>query len=156
MIEKHPERGFDTEIDQVQIDKMLYISYALKTFKLIILTLNISYFLGMFWLLFCELSVEFTRDVLEMPVDHHFWYYFDIDPRSEYERTVMTVYYSFTTLSTVGFGDYHPRSDSERLMIAFILPFGVAIFSFIMGNFLDILSQFNEIHAVLEESDALQ
>jgi hypothetical protein len=49
---------------------------------------------------------------------------------------VAAVYYSFTTLSTVGFGDYNPKSDGERLMIAFILPFGISIFSFMMGNFL--------------------
>ena len=31
------------------------------------------------------------------------------------------MYYAFTTLSTVGFGDFHPRSNSERLFCALIL-----------------------------------
>jgi len=38
------------------------------------------------------------------------------------------MYFSFTSLSTVGFGDYHPRSNSERLIGAAMLVFGVAIF----------------------------
>ena len=43
------------------------------------------------------------------------------------------MYYSFTSLSTVGFGDFHPRSDFERLVCAAMLTFGVAIFSILMG-----------------------
>lgn len=49
------------------------------------------------------------------------------------------IYYSFTSLTTVGFGDYHPKSDFERLLCLFILMFGVAIFSYIMGNFIQIV-----------------
>ena len=51
----------------------------------------------------------------------------------------MLIYYAFTSLSTVGFGDLAPRSDSERLFVAFMLLFGVAIFSYIMGVFIEIL-----------------
>lgn len=52
------------------------------------------------------------------------------------------MYFAFTSLSTVGFGDFNPRGDIERILCAFILLFGVAIFSYIMGNFIDILDQF--------------
>jgi len=52
------------------------------------------------------------------------------------------MYFSFTSLSTVGFGDYHPRGNFERLVICFYLLFGVAIFSYIMGNFIEILEDF--------------
>ena len=65
------------------------------------------------------------------------------------------VYYSFTTLSTVGFGDYNPKSDAERLMIAFILPFGISIFSFMMGNFLEIVERSRQINAVIGDADKL-
>jgi len=68
---------------------------------------------------------------------------------------IVLVYYSFTSLSTVGFGDFNPKSDLERLMIAFFLLFGVAIFSWIMGNFIDILHKFNAVNADLEEADLL-
>tara|TARA_B110001450_G_C17380459_1_gene383465 strand:- start:452 stop:586 length:135 start_codon:yes stop_codon:yes gene_type:complete len=42
-------------------------------------------------------------------------------------------YFTFTSLSTVGFGDLNPRSNSERILTAVILLFGVAIFSYILG-----------------------
>ena len=51
------------------------------------------------------------------------------------EKTILVVYFSFTSLSTVGFGDFTPRSDAERLICAFMLLLGVAIFSIIMGDF---------------------
>lgn len=60
-----------------------------------------------------------------------------------------------TSLSTVGFGDYHPRSDFERVFIALVLLFGVAIFSYIMGNFQEILSQFKSYNDEIEEGDRL-
>jgi len=49
------------------------------------------------------------------------------------------MYFSFTTLSTVGFGDFNPRSDCERIFIAIGLLFGVAIFSYFMGEFMQIV-----------------
>ena len=49
------------------------------------------------------------------------------------------MYFAFTTLSTVGFGDYAPRSNLERLVFTAVLLGGVAIFSYIMGVFIEIL-----------------
>lgn len=61
----------------------------------------------------------------------------------------------FTTLSTVGFGDYAPRSDVERMACSFILMFGVSIFSYFMGNFIEILEQYNNLNAELDDGDEL-
>jgi hypothetical protein len=44
-------------------------------------------------------------------------------------------YFFFTSLATVGFGDFAPKSDLERLLMAVVLLIGVAIFSYIMGDF---------------------
>jgi len=57
---------------------------------------------------------------------------------SIYEDLIRLVYYAFTTLTTVGFGDFHPKSNSERIFIAFFMLFGVAIFSYILGNFIEV------------------
>lgn len=65
------------------------------------------------------------------------------------------MYFTITSLSTVGFGDYHPRSDTERAFGAFILLFGVAIFSIIMGNFIEILGSFQQFNAGLDDGDNL-
>ena len=61
----------------------------------------------------------------------------------------------FTSLSTVGFGDYNPRSDNERLVCLAILLFGVSIFSYVMGNFIEIVDQYSQVHKELEDYDQL-
>jgi hypothetical protein len=71
------------------------------------------------------------------------------------EQVVIMLYFSFTSLSTVGFGDYNPKSNIERIFIAFSLMFGVAIFSLMMGNFIDILTEFKEFDADLDQGDEL-
>jgi hypothetical protein len=59
---------------------------------------------------------------------------------------IISTYYACTSLSTVGFGDYTPRGEVERFVGAFILLFGVAINSLVLGNLLEILGDFKEFH----------
>lgn len=70
---------------------------------------------------------------------------------------ISVMYFSFTTLTTVGYGDFHPVSNTEILVWSFVLLFGVTVFSFIMGNFIEMLMNFkivtaeNEDHANLSK-----
>lgn len=64
-------------------------------------------------------------------------------------------YFAFTSLSTVGFGDYHPTNSIERLFCAFILLFGVTLFSYIMSNIIDLFSLFNKYHDDFDEGESL-
>jgi len=72
------------------------------------------------------------------------------------EKIVQLMYFAFTSLSTVGFGDFHPKSDFERAMCAFILLFGVAVFSYIMGIFIDILNSIQLFYDEPNEDRELQ
>ena len=65
------------------------------------------------------------------------------------------MYFAFTSLSTVGFGDLAPRSDIERMVGSFVLLFGVAIFSMIMANFMDILTNLQTFNAGFDDGDNL-
>jgi hypothetical protein len=80
---------------------------------------------------------------------------FGLYKKSVSEIAVIVSYFMFTSLSTVGFGDYHPRSNTERLFVTVVLLFGVAIQSYIMGNFAGILAQFKDYNDELEEGDLL-
>lgn len=68
---------------------------------------------------------------------------------------IIAFYFAFTSLSTVGFGDFNPRGDLERLICAFVLLIGVAVFSYVMGNFIEILDQFKNFHKELDDGDNL-
>ena len=65
------------------------------------------------------------------------------------------MYFSFTSLSTVGLGDYNPRSNCERLFIAFGLLIGVAIFSYIMGEFCKMVESFTSYNEIWGQGDEL-
>jgi len=84
-----------------------------------------------------------NQTILESPPN--FIDYFEMNDLEEHNRpkdVLVFIYYSFTTLSTVGFGDFHPRSNTERIFVAFFMLFGVMIFSYIMGVFIDMLNNF--------------
>ena len=59
-------------------------------------------------------------------------------------RLIISCYYALTTLSTVGYGDYFPISNKERLVAIFVMLMGVAFFSYIMGNFIEIISNYDK------------
>lgn len=61
--------------------------------------------------------------------------------KSEGMRMLINTYFAFTTLSTIGLGDYYPVSDIERLVGSFVLLFGVALFSYMMGELLFMITQ---------------
>jgi len=69
------------------------------------------------------------------------------------EKAIIVTYFAFTTLSTVGFGDYYPKSEVERLVGAFLLLFGVAIFSLFMGVFIEMIDKYKAVNAELEDGD---
>jgi len=48
-------------------------------------------------------------------------------------------YYALTTLSTIGYGDFLPKSTTEKIFVCLILMGGVTVFSYIMGCLMQIL-----------------
>ena len=71
------------------------------------------------------------------------------------EAVIRMTYFFLTTLSTIGFGDLHPRSDPERILMAILMLGGVAVFSYVMGNFIEILDKIIFMTHPLEEADML-
>ena len=54
-IKKDPKLGQDQTDDHNRIELIMKIDYCLKTLKLIIIIINISFFIGIFFLVFCEI-----------------------------------------------------------------------------------------------------
>jgi hypothetical protein len=133
---------------------ILMISYFFKTFKLIVVIVTISYFMGMIWYIFCDLT-QIDEEKLNGTQHVGFIKEFELDKNTDGQNAVIVIYFAFTTLSTVGFGDYHPRSNAERLICAFILLIGVAIFSYIMGIFIEILISIQGLNADVDEGEML-
>lgn len=65
------------------------------------------------------------------------------------------LYYTFTSLSTVGFGDFHPVNSYERVLSATVLLAGVIVFSYFLGSLCNILIEFQELSMELDQGDDL-
>jgi hypothetical protein len=59
---------------------------------------------------------------------------------------LISIYFAFTSLSTVGFGDYYPVSSLERIVCAFVLLIGVAMFSYILGELIQGVTRINRLN----------
>jgi hypothetical protein len=120
------------------------LRYGLDILKLIIIIINVSYFTGIVWLIFLELSEIFEKKIEGNIAENTdtFIDAFELAGTTDKWHALVAMYFSFTSLSTVGFGDFYPKSDVERLVGAFMIMFGVAIFSMFMGIFIEILEGF--------------
>lgn len=68
--------------------------------------------------------------------------YQDLDPGS---ISIKLMYYTFTTLSTVGFGDMVPLNNAEYVMFCFIMWLSVCLTSYVIGLFQNIITTFKSI-----------
>ena len=71
-------------------------------------------------------------------------------------RALINTYFSMTSLSTVGFGDYYPVSDEERHIGSFVLLFGVALFSLFMGQLLEMIENIKSLDNDFSEENELE
>jgi hypothetical protein len=150
LILENPSLAQNSDIDNNNIMLILVISNLQKVIKLVVFIGLVSYFMGMLWYIYCK-HTQVDRE------DEHegFITYFKIDEMADYKKGIVVTYWAFTTLSTVGFGDYYPRSNAERLLCAFILLFGVTIFSYIMGNYILILNSLKSLRDDFDDGENL-
>lgn len=128
------------------------ILYTYKIVRLIIIAVIITYFIGCGWYLICT--------AMQNENDHNtFINYFGLGETEEdvgnEHRLIVSCYYALSTLSTVGYGDYHPISNNERIVAVLIMLGGVAFFSYIMGNFIEIISNYEKKMGVVDKSGDL-
>lgn len=62
-------------------------------------------------------------------------------------------YFSITTLATIGFGDFSPKSVLEKIVGSVVLLFGVVVFGIIMNRLIEILLYFKKIDGETEDTD---
>lgn len=154
LISVKADASYNIYQDNNKITLILYLRNIFKTVRLVLIILFASYFLGMFWYIYCDLTrLYIDDDTTDKFIDYFFIMPEGADPFNDpaladykLKAAIIMTYYAFTTLSTVGLGDFHPRSNAERLLCAIILLVGSTMFSYIMGNFIDILYSLKNIN----------
>ena len=109
-----------------------------------------TYFVGSYWYIFSLTIDHLNLDNHDREDLDSFAFYnenWDIKSQTSARQSLISMYFAFTSLSTVGFGDYYPVSDTERLCGSIILLSGVAMFSYILESF---MAQINEMKKINE------
>ena len=106
-----------------------------------------------FWIFTAELSTEHSD--YEQSHEHHEGHeeeknwiisggYNETDISSLY---ITAVYYTVTTISTVGYGDISGNNDVERIICIILMITGVFFFSISSGSFTNIISNYEQLNA---------
>lgn len=101
--------------------------------------LSLGFIVGAFWFLIYIVQGQLDY---QLPEDENFMLYFDLNEDSSATKMSVFTYYSITTLSTVGLGDYHPRSNLDRIISTILMFSGVTVFSFIYTKLFDAFENF--------------
>lgn len=151
-IENDPTLLQNLDLDQNNIDFLFNIRYGLKISKLFLMIINVAYFTGVIWIIGCQLNFAMKPEDSE----HEYFYdEYELHTMSNADVALILLYYSFTTLSTIGFGDFHPKDNIERIFCAIIMVGGVMVFSYIMGNFVDMIKSYEIMNSDIDDGDNL-
>jgi hypothetical protein len=123
----------------IQYDNM--IKQIIKITGLIVNTCVITYVLGCFW--YRMVDRIYLGEGEETFITEHFLTdeILRVEDIPVGERLVFSVYFILTTLSTVGYGDFYPVSNLEKIVGSFVMFCGVTFFSVVMNEFIDIILQ---------------
>jgi len=128
-----------------QIETQFLLKYLYKMFKLISSNLIITYFLGlMFYIISDSLN--------DLGMDKTFIINYGFQEMTDFEIIVRCMYFMLTTITTTGFGDYIPLTNVERAYVIFVELIGVALYSYVMGNMLELISNYEKKVAVDDKS----
>ena len=73
----------------------------------------------------------------------------DFDDSNNNQIYITSLYYTVTTMTTVGYGDINGANTLERAISIMIMLIGVIAFSFATGSLSSILSNYDQANAKL-------
>jgi len=134
---------------QRRIKYLFATKYVYKIMRLLLIAAGLTYFVGCFWYF-----VISTYDFHDGEKSFYWKNHFEQQPLGK--RLISCCYFALTTLSTVGYGDLTPQSNVERMFGIAIMITGIALFSYIMGNFNEVLSNYDKQMGLVNKDADLQ
>ena len=133
------------------MESQYFILYVYKIFRLLLIDIIITYFLAIIlYIVSNEMNPPGTKNTF---ITNE---YYDLKKLTVYERVINCMYFIMTTLTTVGYGDYVPFSNAERIYIIFVQLIGVSFYSYIMGNFIEVISSYEKKVGIVDKGSELE
>ena len=85
-----------------------------------------------------------------------FFAQFELEEKSTSELIITFWYFSFTTITTVGLGDYYPVSNFDRLFFSFYILAAVLVFSVVMSELDEVLRTQLSLSQDITDDEGLQ
>jgi hyperpolarization activated cyclic nucleotide-gated potassium channel 1 len=73
----------------------------------------------------------------------------------EGKQYMLSLYWTFTTMSTVGYGDITGHTTLEMMLAIILMIFGVCFFSFTIGSLASIFNRIDSKEAILNNKMAI-
>ncbi len=134
-----------------QVEAQYFVLYIYKIFRLLLIDLIITYFLA---ILLYIVADNFNPEGTAITFLHNGGY--NMYDMSVYKRVVTCMYFIMTTLTTVGYGDFYPLSNAERIYIILVQLVGVSFYSYIMGNFIEVISSYEKKVGIVDKGSELE
>lgn len=107
--------------------------------RLNIILVVIIYFISCLWIRIGS-EGKTSKNASQSKLDNNLYY----DDKTT--TMITSIYFYFTTLATVGFGDIFPTLLSERILIIILEFFGIGLFSYVLSEMMQYVHKFAQSH----------
>ena len=130
--------------DHININQNIMIRYLIKSLRIMIQIVFSGYFTGLLIYILFDIS------------NSDFFAQFELEEKSTSELIITFWYFSFTTITTVGLGDYYPVSNFDRLFFSFYILAAVLVFSVVMSELDEVLRTQLSLSQDITDDEGLQ
>ena len=130
--------------DHININQNIMIRYSIKSLRIMIQIVFSGYFTGLLIYILFDIS------------NSDFFAQFELEEKSTSELIITFWYFSFTTITTVGLGDYYPVSNFDRLFFSFYILAAVLVFSVVMSELDEVLRTQLSLSQDITDDEGLQ
>ncbi|EGR26984.1 hypothetical protein IMG5_203830 [Ichthyophthirius multifiliis] len=132
-----------------QKQKMTYLfllRYLYKFLSFMLFAITLTYFVACIWYIVITSNIGDGKTL-------SFYEKFGLYNYPDSKRLIICCYFVMTTLATVGYGDFSPQTNFEKIIGIIIMILGIAFFSYIIGNFTDVLASQKKLGEGQKSSD---